>query len=120
HLLFLRKDASVLLKADFKKILYALGGLILALGLFYVTFDYSSPLDANLFASFKSQGADDNLVRSIINGLKDARQSMFGAQVLRTLLFAVLLAAILWAYTKNILKATWAIGLLAGISLADL
>ncbi|HUN01949.1 MAG TPA: YfhO family protein [Niabella sp.] len=52
--------------------------------------------------------------------MKADRQSMFGGQVLRTILFMGILLGIIYMYLKNTLKSTVAVVLLAAITFIDL
>ena len=65
-------------------------------------------------------GADDEIARTTIAGLKADRSSMFGGQVLRTIVFAALLLGLLWAYLKNILKPFAIAVILTVVTVADL
>lgn len=119
HLLFIQPNARELTKANFKKILYTLGGLILALGLFYLMMDYNALTDPGIRSGLLQMGANEDMTSSIISAMKSERQSMFGGQVLRTLGFAVLLVAVLWLWIKELMKPILAISLLAAITLVD-
>ena len=103
QLLFLEKSKE-LLKADFKKILYTIGGLFSLLAILYITMDYSSPFDPQILANKWDNSGSDEIGRLIISGLKADRKAMFVGQLLRALGFAILLAGILYMYLKNYLK----------------
>ena len=109
-----------MLKADFKKILYALGGLVLFLALLYIIFDYGSPMDPLISSSLQNQGANENITRALINALKSERQSIFGTQVLRTCMFALVIAGVLWLFVRNTLSGLWAMVIVTVISAADM
>ena len=104
HLLY-REKSRELLKADFKKILYTAGGLILLLVLMYIGMDYGSPSDGGI-KDYLSQVTknNDELTRAILSGLKADRKAMFGGQLLRTAGFAILVLGLLYMYLRNILK----------------
>ncbi|MCR6721031.1 MAG: YfhO family protein [Chitinophagaceae bacterium] len=120
NLLFFRNEAATLLKADFKKILYALGGLILFLALAYIVMDYGSPMDPLIASSLQRQGANEDIIRALISAMKSERQSIFGGQILRTLLFAGVVAGVIWLFIRNTLKPVLAMAILAVIAVADL
>ncbi|MGC4103707.1 YfhO family protein [Ferruginibacter sp.] len=119
HTLFFRDNARELLKTDFRKILYAFGGLFVFLSLLYMMINYGSPIDAGLSANLQQMGADNEIIRIIISALKEERKSMFGGQLLRTLGFMALVLAAIWAYMKNILSPVIAVGILAAVTLID-
>ncbi len=113
YLLF-RNNAQELLKKDFKKVLYAVGGLFALLGLMYLLMDYTAYYDSALAANIKQQSQNDDISRAVINGLKEDRRAMFGGQLLRAAGFALLLLGGLYLYTRNMIKPlALAIGLVA-------
>ena len=103
YLLF-RTNAQELLKKDFKKVLYAVGGLFALLGLMYLMMDYSASYDNGLFANIKQQTNNDAISSAVMAGLKEDRRAMFGGQLLRAFGFALLLVGGLYLYTRNIIK----------------
>lgn len=117
--LFFRPQARDLLKQDFKKILYALGGLFGVLAIMYLTMDYSSSIDAQVLAAYTRDGSDE-MGRLIISGLKQERQAMFGGQVLRTLGFILLVLLVLWLFLRNALQPLAAVLILGIITVIDL
>lgn len=118
--LFFQPKSREYLKENFKKILYTIGGLVALIAIIYIAMDYSSPSDSNLVQRLKSMGADDEITRTTIAGLKADRSAMFGGQLLRTLAFAILLIGLIWAYLKNILKPFAIAAILAAVTLVDL
>jgi hypothetical protein len=100
QLLFNEKSKE-LLKADFKKILYSVGGLFALLGIIYLIQGYGSQIDGQVFSSIAEQSKNEDIARAVINGMKEDRQAMFGGQLLRALAFAVLLIAALYLYLKT-------------------
>jgi hypothetical protein len=119
QLLFFRDNSREELKKDFRKILYALGGLTVFLLILYVGMDYSTDIDANILSGY-SQNGNDSMARVIVSALKSERQSMFGGQILRTVGFMALVLALLWAYMKKMAGAALVVGILAAITLIDL
>lgn len=120
NLMFFRDNAADLLQSSFKHILYAFGGLIVFLGLCYVIFDYGSPIDPMIASSLQSQGASEGMTRALIEAMKSARQSMFGGQVLRTLLFAAIVTGVIWLFIRKTIKPVMAVVILAVIAFVDL
>ena len=99
------EKSKELFKADFKKILYTIGGLFALLGIMYVALDYSSPQDPELKSyMLQMTKGNEEIARGVISGLKEDRKALFGGQLLRTLGFAILFVGILYAYLKNYLK----------------
>ena len=93
--LFFQPNSRENLKANFRKILYAIGGLIALLVIVYLAMDYSSSMDGYMMDRLKSMGADDEIIRTTMAGLKADRSAMFGGQLLRTLAYAALILALL-------------------------
>lgn len=119
RLLFVEKSKE-LLKADFKKILYAVGGLFALLGLMYLTMDYKSINDTAMGANITAQTKSDEIARAVIAGLKQDRREMFGGQLLRAAGFTILLLGVLYAYLKNWIKPFVAAVILLIISTIEL
>ncbi len=114
--IFYRDNSRELLKKDFKKILFTLGGLTVFLLLAYLMMDYKAEFDAQIISQYQENGLGNLIVR----GLKEERRSMFGGQVIRTIVFAILVLAAFWLYMKNMLKPVVAIAILACITVIDL
>jgi hypothetical protein len=70
----------------------------------YLAMDYSGGNDNYLLQNFLQQDKSGNVGRTIIQGMKADRQSMFGGQLLRALLFAVILLGLLYFYMKDKIK----------------
>ena len=118
--LFYRDKSIEFLKADFRRILYALGGLMALLIIMYVMLSYSSPVDNEISASISQMAKSDEIGRAVIAGMKADRQSMFGGQLLRTLAFAALVLGLLYLYLKNIIKPAVGVIILTAITIIDL
>ncbi|MCB0777746.1 MAG: YfhO family protein, partial [Chitinophagaceae bacterium] len=108
------------LKAGFKNILYASGGLIGLLILMYLMMDYKSSVDAQIIATNWDNSGTDEIGRLIVAGLKSERKAMFGGHVLRTIGFAILLLGTLYLYMRNTLKPLVAAIVIAAISTIEL
>lgn len=120
HVIFFRDQARELLKADFKKVLYGIGGLAALLILIYLLMDYSSPLDAQIMSAKIGNDGSDELNRLIIAGLKEDRKALFGASLLRTIGFMALLLGVLWLYIKDVLNPVIAVITLTAVSFIEM
>jgi len=114
------EQGRVWLNENFKKLLYIFGGVMGLLALIYLAMDYSSPIDHMIIAGYTDKNGSDEMGRLIVSGLKADRQSLFGGQVLRTLLFASILVGVLWLYMKNTLKPWLAALVILVISTVEL
>jgi len=118
--LLYRDKSRELLKADFKKILYAFGGLTAILLIMYVVMDYSSGIDKLILGNKWDNSGTDETGRLIVSGLKADRKAMFGGQVLRALGFIILVIGVLYMYIRNIIKPLVVALLFLAISSIDL
>ncbi len=118
--LFFAKNSRESLKTNFKKILYTLAGVTAILGLLYLGQSYSSAIDSQILHNNWDNSGNDATGRAILSGMKADRQSLFGAQVFRTIGFMAIILVTLWLFLKNQLKATGATILLSTILLIDL
>jgi len=118
--IFYRDRSREILKENFRKILYAVGGLMALLIIMYVMISYSSPLDNEISAGVSRMAKSDEIGRAVIAGLRADRQSMFGGQLVRTFVFAALVTGLLYLYIRNVLKPIVAVILLGILSIIDL
>ena len=118
--IFFKDNGREILKENFRKILYAVGGLLALLIIMYVMISYSAPIDNEISASVSQMAKNDEIGRTVISGMKADRQSMFGGQLLRTFLFAALVVGLLYLYIRNVVKPIVAVILLGAISTIDL
>lgn len=118
--LLYRKNAQEALQADFKKILYATGGLLALLLITYLIIDYSSLMDQTIAGSLKNAGADDDFIRKALNAIKEQRRSIFGMQLLRTVGFMALVLGVTWLYLKKIITPFIAALIFVVVSSIDL
>ena len=102
--IFYRDNNRELLKADFRKILYAVGGLLALLIIMYVMMSYTAPMDNELSANISQSVKSEEIGRAVIAGMKADRRGMFGGQLLRTLGFAILVIGLLYLYMRNLIK----------------
>jgi len=119
YLLFQEKAKEILQK-DFKKILYAAGGLFGVLALLYITMDYSSMVDKQIIAGYTDKNGSDEMGRLIVSGLKEERKAMFGGQLLRALGLTLVLLGSLYLYLKNTIKPVVAGIILIAVSTLEL
>lgn len=119
YLLFQEKAKEILQK-DFKKILYAAGGLFGVLALLYITMDYSSMVDKQIIAGYTDKNGSDEMGRLIVSGLKEERKAMFGGQLLRALGLTLVLVGSLYLYLKNTIKPVVAGIILIAVSTLEL
>lgn len=107
-------------KADFKKVLYTVGGLFALLALMYLMMDYKAPGDGALLANINEQTKSTEIGSAVLSGLKADRKAMFGGQLLRAAGFSILLLGVLYAYLKNWIKPLAAGVILLFISTLEL
>ncbi len=99
-----REKSKELLQADFKKILYAVGGLFALLALMYLMMDYNTAIDKQIISGYTDKNGSDEFGRLIVSGMKEDRKAMFGGQILRTLFFAAVVVGALYLYMKDKIK----------------
>ena len=115
-----KDNSKELLKLDFKKILYAVGGLFGLLILMYLMMDYNTAIDKQIISGYTDKNGSDAFGRVIVEGMKADRRAMFGGQLLRTFAFAAFVIGILYLYLKNKIKplvVAIALGLISTIDL---
>ncbi|MFT3903296.1 MAG: YfhO family protein [Niabella sp.] len=118
--LFFSGNIKTQLDKYFKPILYTCAGLIVVLGLIYIGQSYNSPIDQQLLANKWDESGSPAIGSAIVAGLKADRQSLFGMQLLRTLLFVLVVLGVIYLYLKNIFKPMVAVAVLLLVSFADL
>jgi len=106
---------------QFKKAALCSGILMVILMGLYFTFTYRTGTDLQ-WEQRLTQAAkgDPSLGRSIVGGAAADRQDLFGADLLRTFVFIVLAAGVLFLYVKGKVKAGIALGALGILSFVDL
>ena len=103
-----------------KKNLYYLGGLFAFLFALWLAQDYSAPIDQQILAAYTDKNGSDQFARSIVAGMIEERQHMFGMSILRALVITGLLAAIIGLFINKRIKMSWAIGLLIVVASIEL
>jgi len=94
-------------------------GLLVLLFLCRSLFDFSGELDGQLRQMF-SQSQDKSFGIGFIDALKADRKTMYAADLLRSGFFISLVAAALWAYSKNKLSSQNAIIVVGLLMVSDL
>ncbi|WP_460683712.1 YfhO family protein [Niabella aquatica] len=113
-------SAKETLKANFKTILYTLGGIIVVLGLLYIAQSYNTAGDEMIMQAQIDPNGGDSLNRAIIAGLKADRKQLFGEQIFRAILFMILVLGVIYAIIKNWMKPVIAVLILALVMFIDL
>lgn len=120
----------------FRQSLFITGGLFAVLIAMYFTLDYTGPNDSmvrdNLSGAMSQQMAQGNqptpeiqqqandFGRSVVNALKDDRRSLYGGDLLRSAVFILLAAGLLFAYIRKGLSAQIVVIGLVALSAIDL
>jgi len=104
-----------------KTSIYITGGLLLvALGL-YLSFDYIGKNDEGIKNMFtQALGGKQEEGNAFYNALKQDRQSLFGADLLRSILLIAAGIVLVWLFLKNKLKATYAMAAIIIVSSIDI
>jgi hypothetical protein len=103
-----------------KKNLYYLAGLFTFLFLLWLAQDYSAPIDEQVLAAYTDKNGSDQFARSIVAGMIEERQHMFGLSILRALIITGLLATIIGLFVNKRIKMNWAVGLLIILTSGEL
>ena len=111
--------------AAFKKGMIATGALFAIALFYYMSADFSNArTDQGLvqqFMQMMGNNADaESVAKRIVNALSEDRKVLFGADILRSFVFVLLAAGLLWMYLKNKLSQNimlWSIALLSFIDL---
>ncbi len=100
---------------------YVTGGVFLVIAALYTSFSYKTPADANVINSLTQMtGGDKDTANSFYNALVQDRQSLLGADLIRSILFAGIAFACLWLFLKDKLKASYLVLALLFLSSIDL
>lgn len=100
---------------------YITGGLIVLLGLIYVSLDYIGINDTQL-KTYLTQLLQGNSTESnaLYRAFQQDRQTIFGKDLIRTIIFLLLTLTVLWLFIKNKLKTTYALAAMLLLSSVDL
>lgn len=103
-----------------KKVLYFMGGLFTFLFLIWLAQDYSASIDQQVLAAYTDKNGSDQLARSIVAGMIEERQYMFGLSIVRALLITGLAGVIVGLFSKKIIQTTIAASLLLVLATIEL
>lgn len=117
--LFEEKNKEAAL-AGLKKAVYATGGVFVVAVLLYFSFDYVGRDEQIKGMLAQSLGGNQEEANGFYNALKEDRRSLFGSDLLRSILLVASAVAILWLVVKQKLKTNYALIALLVISSFDL
>lgn len=103
-----------------KKTLYIIGGLFTFLLILWLGQDYSASIDQQILTAYTDKNGSDQFARSIIAGMIEERQHMFGLAILRALLLSLGLAGVIGLVVKKLLSKNTALALLIIIGSIEL
>jgi hypothetical protein len=119
--LFYGQDDAVYLWKKFKVSLIVTGALVLILAFLYTSLSYKSAHDTQIQEQLNQMSKNDpTLGQSIVKAAAQDRQSLYGSDLLRTIIYILLAVGVLFLYIKKKIKvpvALAAIGLLVFIDL---
>ncbi|HRI19298.1 MAG TPA: YfhO family protein [Panacibacter sp.] len=100
---------------------YAALAVFAVAAMLYLSFDYKAANDSSV-TNYLNQLTQNNadVTNSFYNALKQDRQSLFGADLLRSLVFAGAAFLVLWFFLKNKIKPVYALSAVLLLSSADL
>jgi hypothetical protein len=114
----------VLLKQQIKKGFMITGAVFVVLFVIYFNLDYVGPHETQLLQQVSQipgpqKAQIEQPVRSFINGLKEDRQHLFLADILRSLIFIAIAGAALWLYQRKVLKPVVVLSVIGLFSFID-
>ena len=117
--LFEEKNKAFAL-AGLKKSVYITGAFLLGAVLLYFSFDYAGKDDyiKNMLA--QSLGGNQDEANGFYNALKEDRRSLFGSDLLRSILFIAAAVGLLWLAIQQKIKTSYALIAILVLSSADL
>lgn len=100
---------------------YIAGGFLVVVAGFYLSFNYTGSNDTSLKAYMAQLlGGKQEEANAFYNALREDRKSIFGADLLRSILLVAAAVALLWLVVKNKLKPVYAMIALILLSSFDL
>ncbi|MDP4212831.1 MAG: YfhO family protein [Bacteroidota bacterium] len=130
------RDQRELILKKFKKVLYITGGLVLLSFLVYIMSDYKSTTDGRFKENFANnlvqqmargkqptpemQQQAGQIVNGMMSGLQEDRKGIFEADLIRSIIFVLLAAGLIWFYLSNKIKPSVLLAGLLVISSYDL
>ncbi len=99
------EDTREQAQASLKRILYAVGGVFVFIGLMYLVSDFTSVNDAQTKSMLNQVTGNNKEFSNIIyNSMIAERKTMFGDGLFRALVFALITVGALFLYIKNWVK----------------
>ncbi len=118
--LFEEKNKAVAL-AGLKKSAYITGAFLLGAVLLYFSFDFIGRNDDAVKNGLaQSLGGNNDEANNFYNALKEDRRSLFGSDLLRSILFIAAAIGLLWLAVKEKLKTIYVLIAILVLSSADL
>ena len=130
------KFEKVTIEKQFRKVLISCGVLAVILVALYFTLDYKNENDQSIrqqlndaFTQQMSQGKQatpemqqqaSEISRSVTNALKDDRRTLYGNDLIRTLIFMTLSVGLSWLFMRRKLSAMIFVLLITALNLFDL
>lgn len=117
--LFEEKNKEAAL-AGLKKSVYITGAFLIGAVLLYFSFDYTGQDDSVKNNLVQSLGGNQEEANSFYNVLKEDRRSLFGSDLLRSILFIAGAVGLLWLAVQQKLKTIYVLIAILILSSADL
>ncbi|MDP4289988.1 MAG: YfhO family protein [Bacteroidota bacterium] len=95
-------------------------GVSLLLYIFPGTFSLISKTDLAAFAAYTKQGAPESVISDLTANLELARKTILSADAIRSFLFVMIGAGLLWLYMKKLIKANLLIVLVTLLIMIDI
>lgn len=119
--IFREKVSREMLLKQLKVAVGIVGGLcVLILLSVYFVLDFQGASDTQMAAQFGQMLQNEDLGRSLMNALREDRQSVAGSDAFRSLVFVALAAAVLWGFAKSKINKQTAVGALGLLIATDL
>mgnify|MGYP000228706850 CR=1 FL=1 len=116
--LFFGKGDKIVISKAIRNTGFVMLGLILLAAAMYSTFSYRTVTDDNLIAQLKQYYGPDEST-GIYNALIADRQSLFGSDLLRSIVFAGMAFGLLWFWMKEKLQLKYVLPALVLLSSID-
>jgi len=118
--LLISKESKEIIWKKFEKAVYVAAGLLIILAAFYFSADFKSPNDAGLKENFTNQILQSSargkqptaemqqqatqIGNGLIKGIESDRQSIFGSDLIRTILIMAAVVVLIGLYLKDKIK----------------
>jgi hypothetical protein len=99
---------------------YITGGVLLIGVLLYFSFDYKGLNDESIKQQLAQATQNEQTGNEVYSALRDDRQSLFGGDLLRSIILIALSFGLLFLFIRNKIKFGWAIGGLLLLNAYDL